>query len=318
MCSLSEIFRKSKTADGPRSCESLVERRDALNYFESAEDRSICTEVNRERLRSQNSLESLLLAGNFWFFQRRESFVRQSRLMRWDPNRLDAYVLLPLNSGFVNKKDCMFIIHYWRTHGHPDPNGEDLRATSNNLRLENWSYIWVDWPCMPQGPNRSQEQGKYFKKMLRFIPTLLRECGTTWNYPSFEPRAWILFELAVYWLCNRHRVYKIHNDQSNFWAHLCEMLREGVSTVISRHRYRCTNSTNMTLVTGWLELLLILYRLIPDVYNLRTAMQSVEMHEAGSVRFYDVQTITIDKIEGIVSCEGSGTQYRFTPVYQYA
>lgn len=107
--------------------------------------------------------------------------------MKWEPDRLEEYILLPVTPGFVNKQDCFFVSHYWRTPEHPDPNGEDFRLDCEDLDKLEWSYIWLDWTCMPQVP-RSAAQNKYFRKMLARIPAVIRECGYTWRFPDFQPR----------------------------------------------------------------------------------------------------------------------------------
>jgi hypothetical protein len=81
---------------------------------------------NIEMLRSLSSMEALLDNGQFWFFQLKESFIRQQFLMKWHPVRLDEYILLPIDYGFVNQEDCFFVSHYWHTREHPDPAGHDM------------------------------------------------------------------------------------------------------------------------------------------------------------------------------------------------
>jgi hypothetical protein len=72
--------------------------------------------------------------------------------MKWDPDRLDEYILLPVEYGFANRKDCFFVSHYWRSRDHPDPKGEDFRLSHKDLSKVEWSYVWVDWTFMPQVP----------------------------------------------------------------------------------------------------------------------------------------------------------------------
>jgi hypothetical protein len=78
-------------------------------------------------------------------------------------------------------------------------------------------------------------QQEYFTRMLRFIPALLRDCAFEWRFPDFEPRAWILFEVAEYVLTHNGEL-TITSDMQPFVSHTAEMITEGVRPIISRHR----------------------------------------------------------------------------------
>jgi len=127
--------------------------------------------------------------------------MRQNHFMKWDPKHLDEYILLPIDYGFANNKDCFFVSHYWHTMGHPDPEGKDMSFFRTELKEEEWSYIWLDWTCMPQVP-RTDAEYRYFKRMLRCIPMVVRDCAFMWKFPRHEPRAWVLFEVAEFILCH--------------------------------------------------------------------------------------------------------------------
>jgi hypothetical protein len=112
----------------------------------------------KELLQKCSSLDDFLsgaAAGGFmmvWFFQRREAFLSQETMTKWSRNALDDYVLLPATDGFVSRKECFFVSHFWRTQEHPDPDGECLRLLQAELQSQHWLYIWVDWTCTPQSP----------------------------------------------------------------------------------------------------------------------------------------------------------------------
>jgi hypothetical protein len=113
--------------------------------------------------------------------------MRQNLFMKWDPDCLDDYILLPIEYGFVNKRDCFFISHYWRTPKHPDPEGEDFRLIRGDLDDVEWAYVWMDWTCLPQFPQNEMQQ-RYLNRMLPCIPTIVRNCAFEWRFPKFEPR----------------------------------------------------------------------------------------------------------------------------------
>lgn len=157
-------------------------------------------------MRKVKTVDHLLKRRDFWFFQLRNAFLQQDRFMKWDITRLEDYIVLPVNYGFVNNRDCWFVSHYWREKNSPDPDGEDLRMIKKDIVDESWSYIWVDWTCMPQGNDegvRTSLEKNYFKLMLAYIPMLVRDCAFVWNFPAtYEPRAWILYEVAEFVLCH--------------------------------------------------------------------------------------------------------------------
>jgi hypothetical protein len=298
--------------------QSLVERSitawDSLNYV--GEDRTFTVHRVAGMLRGLSSLETLLQNHQFWFFQLKESFIRKQLLLKWDPARLDEYILLPLDYGFVNCRDCFFVSHYWHSREHPDPEGHDMSLFLEDFAREEWSYVWVDWMCMPQAP-RSELQQTYFKKMLEFIPALVRDCAFEWRFPAFEPCAWILFEVAQYVL--KGGTYTVTPNLRYFISHVHEMLEEGVRQVFSKYRYACTNGSDLPLVIGWLELLVILTKCVPNVSSRRMILDRVDRGYVGSLSFYSMASphtsadIEIDKARGIVSCNGA--TYMFTPLF---
>ena len=113
---------------GSGAFQSLVERSitawNSVNYV--GVDQTDFVRKNIEMLRSLSSMEAFLDNGQFWFFQLKESFIRQQLLMKWHPVRLDEYILLPIDYGFVNQEDCFFVSHYWHTREHPDPAGHGM------------------------------------------------------------------------------------------------------------------------------------------------------------------------------------------------
>jgi len=212
------VTRKGSSGDSA-AFQSLVERSitawNSLNYVGPRADQAFVIRKAIERVRRLSSIETLLEKGEFWFFQHKEFFIHQQLLMKWHPARLNEYILLPMTYGFVNNKDCFFVSHYWHTREHPDPVGHDMRLFLEDLAHQEWSYVWVDWTCMPQAP-RSEVQKQYFKKMLEVIPMLVRDCAFEWRSPVFEPRAWILFEVAEYVLNHKECLIIDHRRHAGF------------------------------------------------------------------------------------------------------
>jgi tetratricopeptide (TPR) repeat protein len=264
-------------------------------------------------LKSVNCLDELLGLKDhqFWFFQLRESFMRQSVFQKWDPDRLEDYVLLPVEDKFANQLDCIFISHYWHTLEHPDPQGEDLRVLHERLHIGLWShvsYFWVDWTCMPQ-QGRTEMQQHYFERTLMRIPTLIRDCTFTWRFPKFEPRLWILFEVAEFTL-NRSRPIPL-DDIKPFMIHLSEMNTAGVKFVIDKHGYKCSNQSDRELVIGWLEILLVLYKIVPSIRTRRDILNTIGNPMVGTC-LHEESGIAIDKDKGIETANGK--TYEFNPL----
>lgn len=136
------------------SFKSLVERSitawNTLTYVGDSQIKDYKYTMLSSELRSFNSIDDLFQSSfMFYFFQRRESFLKQNRFLKWDLSRLDEYILLPVDDGFVNKKDCFFVSHYWRSREEPDPRGEDFRLVREDLSTQSWTYVWIDWTCLP-------------------------------------------------------------------------------------------------------------------------------------------------------------------------
>ena len=256
------------------------------------------------------SLESLLECREYWFFQLRDSFLKQNRVTKWDPNNLGQYIILPIDYGFANNRDCFFISHFWRERHHPDPDGTDLRLFQDDLKDPDWSYVWLDWTCMPQVPRTAVEQ-YYFDRMLRCIPMVVRDCGFEWRFPSFEPRAWVLFEVAEYML--NHKAHWITDDIKPFVSHVREMLRIGeVKPIIDKYNYRCTTKGDMRLVVGWLETIVILYLVVPSVAQRQHIFDQLNQPWVGSMQVLGLD-LEIDKAQGTITAHGK--TYKFTPVF---
>ncbi|KAG0001670.1 hypothetical protein BGZ80_006138, partial [Entomortierella chlamydospora] len=237
--------------------------------------------------------------------------MNQSRLAKWDSNCLDTYILLPLDYGFVNNRDCFFISHFWRTRSHPDPEGIDMSLFRDDLRDQQWSYVWIDWTCLPQAP-RSKEEDRYFRKMLRSIPLLVQDCGFGWRFPTFEARAWVLFEVATF-LLNHKPPFPITDDLETFFIHVNEMVRDGVQPTLKKHGYQCTNQSDLSLVTGWMEILVILFKTVPNVRDRQEIIDAIYAPVAGSLKHFGLN-LEIDKSAGTITIDG--TIHKFTPIYQ--
>lgn len=293
---------------------SLVER--SIEAWKRVSHRRGMTQAIKKHSQALRSLDSLdhflgFRDHQYWFFQLRESFMRQKAFQKWDPDRLDDYILLPVEDRFANETDCIFISHYWHARGNPDFQGEDLRPLQQRLRDGFWSgaaYFWVDFTCMPQW-ERTEPQQQYFTRALKSIPMLVRDCAFTWHFPNFQPRLWVLFEAAEF-THNRSRPIPLA-DLEPFMNHLREMKGYGVRYVLNRHGYRCTNQGDRELVIGWLELLLTLSRIAPSIRTRRAILNAVDNSMVRTCHHRE-SGITINKEKGTITM--NERTYEFTPV----
>jgi len=247
----------------------------------------------------------------FWFFQRRDAFLSQESMTKWSRNVLNDYVLLPAANGFVNRNECFFVSHFWRTQDHPDPDGECLRLLQAELQPQHWSYIWVDWTCIPQSP-RSQAEEAYFIRSLETMSGIIRNCGFIWFYPPFEARMWILYEIAEYALTSSGN-FEATPDIREFKDHVQEMVQTSVRSVLDKYSYRCTHDRDKAFLTSWLEILVLLNRLpigIVDIRRLMDNMTWFPMTEAILVRTADA-IWELSKFQGTLI--RNGERYTFTP-----
>ncbi|RYP43490.1 hypothetical protein DL768_009907 [Monosporascus sp. mg162] len=296
---------------------SLVER--SIKAWKGLNQKGLTQAIKQHSqvLRGLKSLDDFLSFRDhqYWFFQLREAFLRQKSFQIWDPDRLDDYIVLPVEGKFANDTDCMFISHYWRGLGHPDPQGLDLQPLQQRLRKGFWgraAYFWVDFTCLPQWSRispRTPPQDTYFRRVLLSIPKLVRDCGFTWHFPDFQPRLWVLFESAEF-VRNRSRPIALA-DIEPFMDHLREMKGYGVRYVLNRHGYRCTNQGDRELVIGWLELLLILSRIVPSVRTRQIILNAVDNTMVRTCH-HEESGITVDKEKGTVTM--NERTYEFSPI----
>lgn len=268
-------------------------------------------------LRSYTGLDDFLVKSGsmgalmFWFFQRREVFLSQKNMNKWNRDRLDDYILLPASHGFVTRTECFFVSHFWRSQTDPDPGGEYLNLVQRDLELQSWSYVWVDWTCLPQDP-RSDAEEVYFLRALETMPAIIRNCGFMWNYPPFEPKLWILYEVAEYSLTCEDGI-DVTEDNKEYVDHVSEMREVGVRATLSRHGYKCKAERDKKFLPAWLELLVLLKRLLNDLRNIREILDNLTWFPVTGNMFINTLNglVILHPFEGNLSL--GGAEYTFTP-----
>jgi hypothetical protein len=271
-------------------------------------------DLPRYMLQNCHSLDDFLAEGAkplmLWFFQRRSAFMSQKCMKKWSRDELDDYILLPALPGFVLRRDCFFVSHFWRTQDHPDPDGEYLRLHQAELEPQTWSCIWVDWTCMPQSP-RSLPEEAYFYRCLRTMSGIIRNCGFISFYPPFEPRLWILYEITEYILTCSGGL-GMTPDIEPFLKHIDEMFETGVQATLSKHGYRCSFDRDRQYLTSWLELLILLKRFF-DIDAIRSIMDHMTWFNVLGTQYYS--GAQLNRYEGTLVVNGK--MHTFTPFPQW-
>lgn len=244
----------------------------------------------------------------YWFFQRREVFMSQKRFPKWSRENLDDYVLLPAATGYVLRRDCFFVSHFWRTKEDPDPEGETLRLHQAELEPQEWSYIWVDWVCLPQHP-RSPSEEVYFNRGLWTMSGIIRNSGFIYFYPPFKPRLWILYEITEFCLTCDAGLDET-SDIKPFLLHLDEMIVNGVQETVVKYNYECSDDRDRRKLISWMELLVLLKRLGIDVGFIRTIMDNTTWHDVQYSQMYP-PVLELYRYEGFLLFLGK--RYTFTP-----
>ncbi|KFZ01474.1 hypothetical protein V501_09979 [Pseudogymnoascus sp. VKM F-4519 (FW-2642)] len=248
----------------------------------------------------------------FWFFQQRTAFMSQRRMKKWSRNELNDYVLLPASLGFVSRRDCFFVSHFWQTQEDPDPGGEYLRLHQAELKPQTWSYIWVDWTCMPQSPRLPQEEA-YFSRCLGTMSGIIRNSGFIYFYPPFQPRLWILYEITEFAFTSSGGILATP-DIKLFLKHIDEMLTTGVQATLAKHGYRCSCDHDRLHLTSWLELLVLLQQLHLGIDTIRKIMDGITWQNlAHTHRHLGVSEVELKRFEGTLVVNGKTHRFSSFP-----
>lgn len=304
------VASSRNSASNDSAWSSLISRSIAAWNNIILVEQPVPIDLHKALLRQYRSLDDFLVESPksvmFWFFQLRSAFMSQHRLKKWSRHELDDYVLLPAALGYVWRKDCFFVSHFWQSKDHPDPYGETLRRHQAELESQPWSYIWVDWTCMPQRQRSLPEEG-YFHRCLGTMSGIIRNCGFMWFYPPFEPRLWILYEITEYVLTCEGGIPK-EQDIELFLQHINEMFKVGVQVTLAKHDYRCSYDRDKEYLTSRLELLVLLKRHV-NLDFMRRIMDDMTWLNVKNTQYYP--GIELSRYEGTLVVNGK--THTFTP-----
>jgi hypothetical protein len=109
-----------------------------------------------------------------------------------------------------------------------------------------------------------------------------------------------------------HKEHILTDDNETFIAHLREMAKQGVEAVVKKYGYRCTNKGDEKLVIGWIELLIILATVVPNVSQRQEIFDWINKGEIGKMTIENLG-LHIDKAQGVIT--SNGRTFHFNPVY---
>ena len=160
----------------------------------------------------------------------------------------------------------------------------------------------------------SPPEEAYFHLCLGTMSGIIRNCGFAYFYPPFEPRLWILYEIAEYVLTCDETILNTP-DIKPFVQHIDEMLKTGVQATLARHGYRCSYDRDRQYLTSWLELLVLLRRLHFDTGTIRQIMDGMTWFRLAKTQHYPGFGVELHRFEGTLIVHGE--MHTFTPFPQW-
>ncbi len=302
--------------------QRLVERSIAswrsLNDEFSDEEKAKCADQLRQRTGVEDFLAQTSSGdiGLFWFFQRRKPFFSQETLTKWNADNLEQYVLIPARP-YIHPMANVFMSHFWLTKEHPDPDGTWLHRRQERLKEVDWCMIWVDWTCLPQDPRSAFEEA-YFLRVLQTMSTLIRGSFVDSLHILWEPRLWILYEVAeTFFTCAPELANDPIYDPILCYGHVQEMLRTSVIVVRDRYDYRCTHDRDTAYLTSCLEVLVIVIRMGVSPDAVKSLLDSMAMHQnCGKVHHvFENNVVEVDKVDGVLTWNGDRSYFSPFPAW---
>jgi len=97
-----------------------------------------------------------------------------------------------------------------------------------------------------------------------------------------------------------------------FGRYVQEMVNRGVQPIMERYGYAYTTGSDLALVTGWMEILVILFKVVPNVGTRQKIINHIFSHMVGSFLWLPLG-LEVDKAAGTI--KAGGEEYRFTPIF---
>lgn len=142
------------------------------------------------------------------------------------------------------------------------------------------------------------------------MPAIIRNCGFMYYYPPWEPRVWILYEIAEFRLTSEGEVIKTF-DSMTYLYHVQEMLDVGVAATLRTHGYRCTDERDQDYLLSWLEVLVILRQSHLTTNNIRGVMDRLTWQDSAQEYVIRGLDLRLKKYDGSLLI--AGERHSFHP-----
>jgi len=135
------------------------------------------------------------------------------------------------------------------------------------------------------------------------MASLIRNCGFSWFYTSWEPRLWILYEVTEIILTSNNGLLRTE-DIKIFQDHITEMLHNGVEVTLHRHGYRCSDDRDWEYLVSWMGLLVLLWRLRIDIMQVRRLMDNLTWQDSAEEYVIRGLDLRLKKYDGSLVVAG--------------
>ncbi|EFR02374.1 hypothetical protein MGYG_05370 [Nannizzia gypsea CBS 118893] len=130
-----------------------------------------------------------------------------------------------------------------------------------------------------------------------------------WKFPSFQPRLWVLFEVAVLILCHRNTQLPSNQESAQFISDVFLMVYKDVRSVVRERGYKCTNESDADIVIGWS--LSFSGRSSPHVAERRRILDLVDSFTS-NFSYYGAVKVDFDLANGTIT--SGGVTHKVTPM----
>lgn len=212
------------------------------------------------------------------FFVRKEAILKMKRFIVWEEMNFNDFILIPLDSLFINNHDCQFFSHFWRTKNHPDPDGYDLELLKQHLRQDKITkYVWIDYCCIPQHLDHEIKQ-RYFEYILTRIPVLIQECSFNFFYieNDVRNRVWIFYEMMLYNLIHVKKL-PITEDNEKYYNFMLKFLSENnlLEDFFVRNDFKTASEDDLTYIIKYLTIFMKLGSIIDDIAQIHELLDNL-------------------------------------------
>jgi len=157
-----------------RVASSLRDLLNQVDVYLTSPSQEADEEVKHDKAREQCTfyfIDADKLRAEGDTFDRMPEFGTLQQMGGW---LVQKAIEIPKAHTGVYVDDMLAVSHSWESKSHPDTIGEqwkNIRKFMNTERGSTFKWVWVDFPCMPQG-SRTPYQRTVFRWMLKNVNAL--------------------------------------------------------------------------------------------------------------------------------------------------